>query len=82
MTLKMTMFLMKGDAVLGTCQPYTDGYRFIPNLSGRRPSRRSYPTANACVPAWALKLSDRFITRDEFHQERQARMLCRSAARC
>lgn len=34
---------------------YLRGWRFYPRVSGRSPSRRGYPTADACLPTWARK---------------------------
>lgn len=31
------------------------GWMFYPKVSGRSPSRRAYPTAERCLPAWAKK---------------------------
>ena len=39
--------------VLGGAMLVRDaGWRFIPNVSSRKPSRRFYPTWEACLPRW------------------------------
>lgn len=46
------------------------GWRFLPNTSGRRPSRRAWPSAVDCVPAWAMKLSDEMLAWTEYEAEK------------
>lgn len=41
--------------VLGVAFKRPDGWYFYPKVSGRSPSRRGHPTADACLPAWAKK---------------------------
>jgi len=44
--------------VLGVAQYQTTsggGWRFFPNVAGRMPSRRAYPSADACLPPWAKR---------------------------
>jgi len=38
--------------VLGTVSKHTDGWRFTPNVSGRKPSRRGWSTWEECLPSW------------------------------
>jgi hypothetical protein len=39
--------------VLGeACFQPTKGWRFFPRVSGREPSRKFYPTLEACLPRW------------------------------
>lgn len=38
--------------LLGTARYSERGWRFQPNLSGRKPSRRFWPTMEACLPRW------------------------------
>lgn len=47
---------------LGTVSKGCDGYRFIPNVSGRKPSRKAHPTMEACLPRW-VGYPDRCETR-------------------
>lgn len=37
---------------LGTAVEYSGGWRFFPNVSGRKPSRRFHVTMESCLPAW------------------------------
>lgn len=37
---------------LGTVRWVGDGYRFNPNVSGRKPSRKSFGTIADCLPRW------------------------------
>ncbi|MCP2080116.1 UNVERIFIED_ORG: hypothetical protein J2W74_001302 [Methylorubrum zatmanii] len=37
---------------LGTIRRDAEGYRFIPNVSGRKPSRRSHGSLTECLPRW------------------------------
>ena len=38
--------------VLGDAVRCPDGWHFIPNVSGRRPSRKGWATWEACLPRW------------------------------
>ena len=33
-----------------------EGFGFIPFTSARKPSRKLWPSAESCIPAWAKKL--------------------------
>lgn len=37
-----------GRCVYGPC----DGWRFIPNVFGRKPSKKYWPTWEECLPRW------------------------------
>jgi hypothetical protein len=37
---------------LGTVRWVGDGYRFTPNVSGRKPSRKVHPTLADSLPRW------------------------------
>lgn len=37
---------------IGTVAWVGNGYRFTPNVSGRKPSRKVHPTLDACLPRW------------------------------
>ena len=37
---------------LGTATRYPHGWRFMPNVVGRRASRKSHPTLLRCLPQW------------------------------
>lgn len=39
-------------AVIGVVRRHPDGWRFLPMVSGRRPSRRSFPTWEKALPRW------------------------------
>jgi len=41
--------------VLGTACPYEGGWRFVPNVSGRKPGKKASPSPEACLPGWAKK---------------------------
>ncbi len=41
-----------GKALLGTATKRSDGWRFVPNTSGRKPSRKAHPTMEKCLPKW------------------------------
>lgn len=55
--------------LLGRCVTRTDveAWRFLPNVAGRQPSRRTWPTAEACIPRWARAGFTRLLDRDEFN---------------
>ena len=42
-------------AIVGRIVESDDGYRFIPQTSAHKASRRRWPSANACIPAWTKK---------------------------
>lgn len=37
---------------LGTAIQHPNGWRFIPNVVGRRSSRKAHPTMEGCLPRW------------------------------
>lgn len=37
---------------LGTAVNYTDGWKFIPNGSSHKVSRKFHPTMEKCLPRW------------------------------
>lgn len=42
--------------VLGyAVEDVTGWWRFLPRVSGRRPSAKTYPSADACLPPWARR---------------------------
>lgn len=41
--------------VVGTAVESQRGWRFMPLVTSHRPSRKDFPTADACLPAWARK---------------------------
>lgn len=41
--------------VFGVAAKYDRGWQFIPAIAGRKPSRRYWQTADACLPRWARK---------------------------
>lgn len=43
-------------AIVGRLVELHDGWRFLPNTSAHKPSRRSWPTARAAIPTWARNL--------------------------
>ena len=56
-----------GTALLvGCCSHGRDGWRFIPHVSGRKTSRRAWPTAGACIPRWAKSSRNRLLTNLEW----------------
>jgi hypothetical protein len=49
-----------GDYCIGIVQLYEgQGYRFLPQVSGRRGSVKVWPSADSCIPRWAKKMADR-----------------------
>jgi hypothetical protein len=48
--------------LLGTVRWMVNGYRFFPNTSSRKPSRKSHPTFESCLPRW-VGYPDRCETR-------------------
>jgi hypothetical protein len=44
----------------------TEGYRFIPNTSSHRASRKTWPTANSCIPKWTEKFG--FLRLYTYHE--------------
>ena len=41
--------------VFGVAVHHASGWIFYPKVFGRSPSRKTHPTADACLPAWARK---------------------------
>lgn len=69
----MTMYLVtKTGALLGLCVQERDGWRFRPQTSAHKGSRKGWPSAAACVPRWAFKASDDLLTREEWNQRQRA----------
>ena len=48
--------------LVGCCSHGRGGWRFIPHVSGRKTSRRAWPTAEACIPHWAKSCRNRLLT--------------------
>lgn len=70
----MTMYLVNKDkALLGTCVEHVDGWRFLPNVSSRKPSRKAHKSATAAIPRWAFNMSDDLLTLDEWKSTKAAR---------
>lgn len=63
-----TMYLMKGRTLIGTCVESADGWRFLPRTTVRKPSRKAWASATACIPSWAMDLADDFLAEWEFEQ--------------
>lgn len=60
-------FYLLGDGILlGTIFENSQGWRFIPNISGRATSRKAWPTANAAIPRWAFSRSTELLTSAEW----------------
>jgi hypothetical protein len=38
--------------ILGHATQNENGWRFIPNVFGKSPSRKSHPTMRRCLPHW------------------------------
>ena len=59
--------LKHGAIKIGACVHFPDqGWRFIPNIPSRMPSRKFWDTAEACVPRWADAIADRTYTATEW----------------
>ena len=41
--------------VLGSACPYEGGWRFVPNVSSRKPGRKAASSPEDCLPGWARK---------------------------
>ena len=67
-----TLHLVCGTGLLGRCVHYRDGWRFLPNVSGRKGSRRARPTAHDCIPRWAFKASTHLLDAGEWRARRAA----------
>lgn len=52
-----TALYAKNGIKIGVIVLYPDGYRFLPRTDARKPSRKGYPTPEACIPCWAAKLA-------------------------
>lgn len=39
-------------ALIGRIIREVDGYRFLPNVNGRKGSRKAWPSANQAIPRW------------------------------
>jgi hypothetical protein len=49
----------------------TPGYRFIPNVSGKKTSRKIWPTALASIPRWTDNVGYCQLLTDEEYRKRQ-----------
>lgn len=67
-----SMFLVKGNVLIGSCIWYLDGWRFHPNMDSHKPSRKAWNSANDCIPKWAFDQSDEFLTREEWVERNPA----------
>lgn len=65
----MTLYLVKLDpenkdhrgepryvATVGRIIETPNGYRFLPATSAHKGSRKTWPTANGCIPLWTEKM--------------------------
>lgn len=54
-------------AIIGCVVEYQDGYRFMPKISGRKPSRKVWLHPDACIPRWAKMMgTTRLMQKDEW----------------
>ena len=53
---------------IGVCAHYpkAGGWKFLPSTANHQPSRKYWPEANDCIPAWALDLSTDMFTASEW----------------
>jgi len=56
-----TLYLMKDACILGRVNFNGEGYRFLPNVSGRKASRKLHDSISDCIPLWAAKLSTALV---------------------
>lgn len=69
----MTMYLVtKSGMLLGVCVQDRDGWRFGPQTSAHKRSRKAWPSATACIPEWAFKKSHDLLTREEWKAREEA----------
>lgn len=63
-------------AVLGRIVGNDDsGFRFLPSVSGRKPSRRAHADFMACIPRWADKCGyTRLLDRSEVEAAKRNQM--------
>lgn len=64
-----TMILISAEGFkIGACvhYPVLGGWKFIPNTTSRKTSRKAWPTCNKCIPDWAFDASDEMLTASEF----------------
>lgn len=77
MTSSTMILVTKTGILVGTCVEHPKGWRFLPNCSTHQPSRKYWPTANACIPKWAFDLSDEMLTAAEWEaRKRQPTKRC------
>ena len=48
------------------------GWRFLPQTTSHKPSRRAWPTANECIPGWAFTMADDFLTAKEWEDRKSS----------
>ena len=62
------MYLVtKHDILIGRCVGgNVTGWRFLPNTTSHKPSRKAWPRAVQCIPKWAFDLSDDLLTSEEW----------------
>ena len=51
-TLMRTLGDGSDGGILGFVSLREDGWRFMPNVSGRSPSRKAHETFDGCIPRW------------------------------
>ena len=69
----MTMYLVtKTGLLLGVCVQERGGWRFRPQTSAHKNSRKSWPSATACIPRWAFDASHDLLTLEEWKQTQKA----------
>lgn len=49
-----------GKLVLGHCTENRLGWRFLPMTSTHKSSRKSWPTLESCIPAWAKNVAKHY----------------------
>lgn len=63
----MVMYLVnKSGLLLGVCVEGRDGWRFRPQTSARKGSRKGWPSATKCIPRWAFDASHDLLTKPEY----------------
>ena len=79
----MAMSLVTKDGILiGRCIGDDDqGWRFLPNTTSHKPSRKAWPSAVACIPRWAFDLSNDLLTAEEWADLRKADRKNKEAAK-
>lgn len=60
------VFVVKGNALIGTAVERGEGWLFFPNTSGHKRGRIRRATSSEAIPRWAKRLATDFLNAEEW----------------